>query len=267
MVTRAGERGETDIAVEHDGFGLARHAGQPETRRQLAGVHHAAGEARILAIMHDQRVEILRVGHGATQDLRIAQRAFAVAKGDGASLSQQADFGDFAPLQPFGQRGAGHNAHAAGITGAAHQEIHDRRIVDRRARFRRRDDRRHAARRGGRARRGDGFAMFGARLADKRAHVDQTGANDIAAALHDAHIGRQILCADLNAEADDHAAFDIDPAARFRLCLRIDQPGVEQRNRLGSGRRLHGISQLLARRRPAQRADAPASDPMTAMTP
>ena len=41
MIAAAGQLDEAHVALEHDGLGLARNAGQAEPRRDLALVHHA----------------------------------------------------------------------------------------------------------------------------------------------------------------------------------------------------------------------------------
>ena len=41
VVAPAGQRGEADVALEHDDLGLLRDAGKPEPGRHLALVHHA----------------------------------------------------------------------------------------------------------------------------------------------------------------------------------------------------------------------------------
>ena len=49
VVAAAGQAHEPQVALEHDGLGLARNAGQAEPRGELALVHHAlADEVGIL---------------------------------------------------------------------------------------------------------------------------------------------------------------------------------------------------------------------------
>ena len=72
MVARLGQRDEAQVALQHDRFGGLRDAEQAEPRRELALVHHAvADEVRVFGVMHDQRVEIARVGQRAPHHLRV----------------------------------------------------------------------------------------------------------------------------------------------------------------------------------------------------
>ena len=64
---------------------------------------------------------------------------------------------------------------------------------------------RHAARGGGGAGAGDGLAMLGAGLADESAHVDEAGRDDVARAVDDPRLGRQLIARDRGADAGDDA--------------------------------------------------------------
>ena len=120
-----------EIAVEHDRLRLARHAGQAEPARPLAFGHHAlADKIAILAIMHDERAEIARIGQRAAHHLRIGDRAPAVGKCDRAGLGEQPDLGDLAPLEALGESCARQDAHLGGVARAAQDEVDDRRLVD-----------------------------------------------------------------------------------------------------------------------------------------
>ena len=192
VVARLGQRKQPQIAIENDRLGFARDAGKAEPARALALGHHAlADELAILAIMHDERVEIARVGQRAAHHLRAGDRAPAIGKGDRAGLAEQADFRDLAALQALGQRGAGKDANLGGVAGAAQNEVDDRRLVDRRTGVGPRENGRHAARRRGRAGGGDRLAMFGAGFADECAHVDEAGRDDVARAIDDPRLRRR----------------------------------------------------------------------------
>ena len=133
VIARAGQRDEPEVAVERDRLGLARHAGQAEPARPLAFGHHAlAGERAVLATVHDQRVEIARVGHRAAHGLRFGDRAAPVGEGDRAGLGEQADLGDLAALEALGQRRRRKDADLRVVARAPQDEVDHRRIVDRR---------------------------------------------------------------------------------------------------------------------------------------
>ena len=105
VVACAGQRDEPEIAIEHDRLGLAGNSGQPEPARALALRHHTlAGEVTILAIVHDQRAEIARVGQGAAHGLRVGDGVRAVGEGDRAGLGEHADLRDLRAPQALGHR-------------------------------------------------------------------------------------------------------------------------------------------------------------------
>ncbi len=58
--------------------------------------------------------------------------------------------------------------------------------------------------------------MLGARLADEGAHVDQAGRDQVAAAIDDLGVGRQIGRGDAAAKIADQAVDDQDAAAKSR---------------------------------------------------
>jgi hypothetical protein len=64
----AGEFGEREIALGHEGFGGRWDAGKAEARGEVTFVHDAAfGEIRILRAVRDQGVEGAGVGERAAQ--------------------------------------------------------------------------------------------------------------------------------------------------------------------------------------------------------
>ena len=105
VIAAAGQRDEAQVALQHDGFGRFRNAVQAEPRRQFAVIHHAfADQVRIFGVMHDQHVEIARVGQGAPHHLRIGDALDAVGEGDGAGGLQKADLGHLLAFEALGQR-------------------------------------------------------------------------------------------------------------------------------------------------------------------
>ena len=178
VVAPAGEAHEADVALQHHRLGLARDAGQPEPRGELALVHHAlADEVGILHMVDDQRVEIAGVGQRAAHDLRIGDRARAIRERDGAGLPEAADLRHLLPFQSLGQGGGRADVDDGGVAGAAHDEVDDGRIVENRARVGHGDDGRDTARRRRLAGALEGLAIGPARLADEGAHVDEAGAS------------------------------------------------------------------------------------------
>ena len=73
--------------------------------------------------------------------------------------------------------------------------------------------------------------MLGPRLADERAHVDQARRNDVAPAVDDCRLGRQLVPRDLSADAGDDFVDDNEPAARLGLLNGIDETRVDESDR------------------------------------
>ena len=181
-------------------------------------------------MMHDQGAEIARIGQRAAHDLGAAHRMRAVGEGDGAGFLQQADLGDLAAFEPFGDGRRRQHPHARGVAGATLEEVDDRRFVDGRIGVGRRHDRRHAAGGGRRARRRDRLAMLGAGLADEDTHVDEARGDDVARTIDDAGVGRNIGTGDRRAEIADDPVLDQHAARRLRSGGGIDEARVEEGN-------------------------------------
>ncbi len=63
MVAPVGQRDEPHVALQHHGFGGVGDAGETQPRCELAFVHDAfADEIGVFGVVHDQRVEIARIG-------------------------------------------------------------------------------------------------------------------------------------------------------------------------------------------------------------
>ena len=131
-----------------------------------------------------------------------------VAEGDRARFRKQADLGDLLALEPLGQSRRGVNADLGVVARAAQDEVDHRRVVDRRIGVRPRDEGGHAPGGGGGAGAGDGLAMLGPGLADEGAHVDEARRNDVALAIDDPRLGRQLVAGDRGADPGDDAVDD-----------------------------------------------------------
>jgi hypothetical protein len=167
--------------------------------------------------------------------------AFATArgpskKGRGARLAKQSQFCDLAPFAPFGQRGHWQHTHAAGVAGAAQDEIHDGRVVDGGGCGRRRENRGDAAGRRRQCRRRDGLAVLGAGLADEGQHIDEARRDDIAAAIDCLRALGSARGGDRRPEIPDASVRDVNPAARLAPALGIDKAGIEENQRRSGGR-------------------------------
>ncbi len=185
--------------------------------------------------MHDQRVEIAGVSERAPHHLRIGHALVAVGEGDRAGRLEQADLGHLLAFEPFGQRRHRMHVHDRGVARAAQHEIHRRRIVDDRRCVRLADDGGDAAGRGGLACRCQRLAVAGAGLADEGAHVDETGRDQLAAAID--HVGafRHAAGADTLLGFADEAVGDQQVADDIEVARRIDDPGVGEQDRAAVG--------------------------------
>ncbi len=188
--------------------------------------------------MDDESIEIAGVLHDAAHDTRVADRSRAIAERHRARQLQQADLGNLRAVEAGRQGRQGKQAHAAGIARAAQQKIDHRRLVNRRIGIGAGNDRRDAARRRRQGRGRDRLAMFGAWLADERPHVDEAGRHAIAAAIDDSRVGGEICRHYGGANIADQAIDDQDTAHGLAEQRRIDQPRIDERQRLvgnGSG--------------------------------
>src|SRR6185312_11023511 len=74
--------------------------------------------------------------------------------------------------------------------------------------------------------RSNGLAMFGARLADEDARVDQSGDDGLAGAIHDRRAFRRALVQRAGAGCRDLFSLDNDRAALVETARRVDDAGV-----------------------------------------
>src|SRR6202021_4227515 len=139
------------------------------------------------------------------------------SESDRAGFRKQADFGDLLAFEPLGQRRSGVDADLGGIARAAQDEVDDRGVVDRRIGVGTGHQRGHAPRGGGGAGAGDSLAMLGPWLANESPHVDEARRKDIAAAVDDRRLSRQLVPRDFRPDAGDDAIDDDKPATRLGL--------------------------------------------------
>ncbi len=135
------------------------------------------------------------------------------------------------PLSPLGQGGGGVDADLGVVARAAQDEVDHRGVVDRRIGVGARDKTRHATGGGGRAGAGKGLAMLSPRLADEGAHIDEARGNDVALAVDDPRLSRQLVPRDRGADAGDDAFHDNEPTASLGLLNGIDQTRVDEGDR------------------------------------
>ncbi len=247
VIAAAGQRHEPHVALQHDRLGRVGNADQPQPRGEFALVHDAfADQMGVFGVVHDQRVEVAGVGQRPAHHLGIGDAPVAVGERHGAGGLQQADLGHFRAAHALGQRRHRMDVDDRGVAGAAQDEVHRRRIVDHRRGIGLADDGGDAAGGGGLARGRKGFAVAGAGLADKGAHVDQPGCDDPAGAIDDVgafgHAGR----ADAAAAFADGAVGDQHVADPVEIPGGIDQAGVGEQHRAAVGQHVHAFGRLRA---------------------
>ncbi len=236
MVAPVGQRDEAHVALQHHGFGGIGNADQAEARGELAFVHDAfTDEIGIFGVVHDQRVEIARIGQRPAHHLRIGDASVAVGEGHRACRFQQADLGHLRPQHALCQCRHRVDVDDRGVAGAAQDKIHCRRIVDDGRRIRLADDGGDAAGCRRLACGGKGFAVAGAGLADKGAHVDQPGRDDLAGAIDDIGTLGHAGGADAAPGFADRAVGDQHVTEAVEIARGIDQAGVGEQDRAAIG--------------------------------
>jgi hypothetical protein len=228
VIAPARQADEAQVALDDDGLGLGRHAGQAEPAGHLALVHHAAeGEIGVLQVMHDEPVEVVGIAEDQPHQLGVGEAALAVGEGKGARLAQQADLGHLLAGETLRHRRHRVDMDDRGVAGAALDEIHQRHIVDSGLGVGHDDDGGDAPGGGGAAGRGERLAMLLAGLAGENLHVDQAGRQHMAAAV-DALGPRRSIRPDMRADIGDRVAPDEQAAPLVTARERTDQPGVEE---------------------------------------
>ena len=88
--------------------------------------------------------------------------------------------------------------------------------------------------------------MAGAGLADKGAHVDQPGGDDLAGAIDDVGALGHAGGADAALRIADHAVGDQHVADAVEIARGIDQAGVGEQDRAAIGQHVHAFGRLRA---------------------
>ena len=196
-------------------------------------------------MVHDQRVEIARVSEGAPHHLRIGDASVAVGERDRARGLEQADLGHLLAAHALGQRRHRVDVDDGRVAGAAQHEIDGGGIVDHGLGAGLADDRGDAAGCRGLACRGERLAMTEAGLADKGAHVDQSGRHYQARAIDDVGALRHAGRADAAPRIADAAVGDQDVAGRVEIARGIDHARIGEQDRTAVGQ--HRRSSLRVR--------------------
>ena len=229
MIASAGQLGEAQVALEHDGLRFARNAGEAEPGRDLALVHHAVlCERRLFQMMDDERAEILGVGEHVSHHLGVGEARLAVGEGDGAGVAQETDLGHLLALQALGHRRHGMHVDLRRVARPAHDEIDQRHVVDDGLGVWHADDGGDAAGRSSPARGGQRLAVLMARLAREHQHVDEAWRENVAGAVYELRVTNRVG-SDLRAEIGDLAVLDQQAASLVEAGAGIDQPRIEQR--------------------------------------
>ena len=190
--------------------------------------------------MHNERVEVARIGEGTAHHQSIRDAPCTIGEGDRAGCLQKADLGHLLAVETFGQSSHGLNMHDRGVARAPQDEVDDCRIVDCGRCVGLANDGGHAARGRGLTRGGEGLAIFRAWLADKGSHIDQPGRDDSAFAIdHFSPFGHS-GGADSALGFADEAVGDQKIAGKVEVARRIEDPGIGEQDRAAVGQ--HGLS-------------------------
>ncbi len=185
VVAGAGDLHQPEVALDHHHLGGGRDAGKAEPGRGLAFGHMAArGEARLLWMLHDERVEGSGVGEGPAEHHGVGDRRVGIGEGDGASGAEQADLGDLPAFEAAGRGGVGPDVDAD-LAGAPGHELHQRHVVDGGLGVGERHHGGDAARRRGGGAALHGLLVLAAGLAELDPHIHQARRQAVAVALDD----------------------------------------------------------------------------------
>ena len=132
VVGAAGQPRQRQVALERDGFGLARNAGKPEPAGIEPFIHDAAGgEVAVLGLMRDDGAEVARIGQRAAHDQRAGDGVAAFGERDRAGFPEQPELGHLAAFEPLGDRRRRVDVDHRRVARRAQDEFDQRDIVDR----------------------------------------------------------------------------------------------------------------------------------------
>ena len=231
VVAGACQLDQADVALHDHRFGDGGRGGQAQPRGEFAfGGGCVQDQFGVFGMGDHQRVEGRGIGQRPPQHPRIGHRAVAVCESHGAGFLQQPDLGHGLAGQPARQRGGGQHAHARRGGGTAHQEIHQRRLINHRVGVGHHDHAGDAAR--GRCGAGalKALAMLRAGLPGKDARINQAWRQHQAMAVDDFRIGGFGVVEQTRADIGDLAVLHQKSAPHIHAAGRINQAGILEGN-------------------------------------
>ena len=228
VVAPARERHQADVALDHHDLRFVGDARQAEAGRDLALGHAAAaGEREVLGMLAHDQAEGAGVAQRAPHHLAVRHRPAVVGEGHGPGLGEHPHLGELPPLQAAGDGAIGVDLDALGLTRAPLHELDQRHVVDHRPGVGHAGDACHPAGRRREAAGGDGLLVLVARLAEMHMHVDQAGAEAVAAAIDHGSSLRHAVGEERRPEIGDRALRHQERTGAVEAALRVQQAGVD----------------------------------------
>ena len=235
--------------------------GEAEARGDLAFGHGAAlCEVGFFRMLHDERVEGLRIGQRPAHDAGARNRAQTVGEGERAGILQHAEFGELLALEAACQGSVGKHLDPPDFPRAPRDELDDIHVVDHRRGVGQGDDGSDPAGRRRQAAAVDGLLVLAAGLAELHAHIDKAGRGAGAFAVDDGRVLRGRTGGYLRADGGDPPVLDQDAAGRIQIGRRVEKPGIDQGGPLGHAASARfDCSLRVSRSRQAMRTATPIS--------
>jgi len=165
---------EQEIARDHELLGFGRYARQAKGRRDDARVHRSAAQARLLAVLHQDRVQHFRILKRLAHHRCIGDANTIIRKGHGAALLHQRQLGQFHSFATLGDSADRIDIGQPHPLRLAQDKFNLPLIIQRRLGIGHAADAGESARNGRGRPGGDVFLLFVARLAKVHVNVDQT---------------------------------------------------------------------------------------------
>ena len=221
----AGEAADSDVAGDLDLLALGGPAQKPQARGRGALVDLAgADEALVLAVAHDDAVELLGVVHDAAHHAAVLDAAPVVGERAGAVRDHVAHLGEGLALEALRAGADDLDTALPRLGRAALHVLDDLAVVDGGLGVGHAGDRREAAMRGGAGARGDVLLLLQAGVAQVDVNVDEAGHEDLAGQVALDALGHLEIVSDLH----DAAVADEDVADLVEIDLGIDDAGVSK---------------------------------------